>query len=95
MAKQKLPRNSVIQSNQIQRDAHDDIEVDYVSTDFAKQATGFGSTKLLKWAQTHNVRHLKHRGDWRFHQRDLLTALQSGPLPAPSLSNEPGDSAST
>jgi hypothetical protein len=71
--------------NQVRRQAWEDMQADYVTLKVAKLATGMSEKKLLDWCGKHNVRHIKRRAIWLFHQKDLVTALKSGPLPAQTM----------
>lgn len=59
------------------QDSHKELLAsDYVTMEAARQATGFSDTKVLTWAEQHNVKHYKYQNRWYFLRADLLRALQ-------------------
>lgn len=70
---------------QVRRQAWEDMHAAYITMKVAKVATGLSEKKLLDWCEQNNVRHIKRRDIWLFHQKDLLSALKSGPLPPQNI----------
>ena len=55
----------------------EDLARDYVTTDQALMATGIASDeRLLTWCKERNVRHIKRKRRWLFHEQDLIDQLK-------------------
>ena len=61
----------------LNRKIADDLASEYVPADVALTTTGISSLeRLLTWCTEKNIRHIKRKRRWLFHQCDLLQHLR-------------------